>query len=183
MIRGYEKLSKDHPNTSSNYVYANANAEILLKHGYKLGGIIGEGSYCKKEKRKGMDASFSFFLSGENVDPTTGKRVLSETYCGSAAYAAPEVLQGISYNPKMYDVWSLGCILFIMITGTMPFDDSSVKKMIQVQLQRRLRIPSGVACTVTKGCEELIRHILEPDVTRRATVDQVLRHPWLQGVI
>ncbi|XP_076365773.1 testis-specific serine/threonine-protein kinase 1-like [Tachypleus tridentatus] len=114
-----------------------------------------------------------FGFSRRCVDPTTGRRVLSETYCGSAAYAAPEVLQGTPYNPKMYDAWSLGCILFIMITGTMPFDDSNVKKMIQVKLQRRIKIPSGVTCTTR--CEELIRHILEPDVTRRATVNQVLR--------
>ncbi|XP_013778973.1 testis-specific serine/threonine-protein kinase 1-like, partial [Limulus polyphemus] len=123
-----------------------------------------------------------FGFSRRCVD-TAGKRILSKTYCGSAAYAAPEVLQGVPYNPKMYDVWSLGCILFIMLTGTMPFDDSNIKKMVKTQLHKRVRLPAGIAFILTKECEELLHHILQPDVTKRATVDQVLRHSWLQGAI
>ncbi|GBN96943.1 Testis-specific serine/threonine-protein kinase 1, partial [Araneus ventricosus] len=64
------------------------------------------------------------------------RRRLSETFCGSTAYAAPEVLQGLPYNPMMYDVWSMGCVLYIMTTGMMPFDDSHIRKMVQLQLKR-----------------------------------------------
>ena len=81
---------------------------------------------------------FTFTVNEEN------HRVLSRTYCGSTAYAAPEILQGIPYNAMMCDVWSLGCILFIMLTGTMPFDDSNVQKMIKSQLKRQFTYPLAV---------------------------------------
>lgn len=104
--------------------------------------------------------------------------MLSSTYCGSAAYASPEVLQGIPYNPKMYDVWSLGCILFIMVTGTMPFDDTNIKTQIRLQMHRDVRFPPNYS--ISSSCKSLIRHMLEPDIVKRATLKQVLRHQWLE---
>ncbi|NXP07291.1 TSSK1 kinase, partial [Thinocorus orbignyianus] len=64
-----------------------------------------------------------------------GKTILSRTFCGSAAYAAPEVLQGIPCDPRISDIWSLGVILYTMVYALMPFDDSNVRNMISVQKQ------------------------------------------------
>ncbi|NWH61715.1 TSSK1 kinase, partial [Geococcyx californianus] len=77
------------------------------------------------------DFGFSKYLSRDE----NGRIILSNTFCGSAAYAAPEVLQGMPYDPKISDIWSLGVILYIMVFASMPFDDSNVEKMIHIQNQ------------------------------------------------
>lgn len=91
-----------------------------------------------------------------------GKRVLSQTYCGSAAYAAPEVVSGTPYNPKLADVWSLGIILFIMVNATMPFDDSNLKKLLKDQLARRWDFRTRVRDVLSPALCALVRGILEP---------------------
>lgn len=58
----------------------------------------------------------------------------------------------------------------------MPFDDSDIKKMIKVQLEYRLKYPSWFDHIL----KDLLKHMLEPDVTRRANIDKVIQHPWLK---
>ncbi|NXF29015.1 TSSK1 kinase, partial [Nyctibius bracteatus] len=77
------------------------------------------------------DFGFSRSLSRDQ----NGRIILSKTFCGSAAYAAPEVLQGIPCDPRISDIWSLGVILYTMVHAFMPFDDSNVRKMICIQKQ------------------------------------------------
>ncbi|XP_066465983.1 testis-specific serine/threonine-protein kinase 1-like [Tiliqua scincoides] len=107
-----------------------------------------------------------------------GRVVFSKTFCGSAAYAAPEVLQGIPYQPKVYDIWSLGVVLFIMVCGSMPYDDSNIKKMLRMQKEHRVHFPRSRVLTVE--CKDLIYRMLQPDVTRRVCIDEILMHEWVQ---
>lgn len=57
---------------------------------------------------------------------------LSETYCGSYAYASPEILKGTPYDPFLSDVWAMGCVLYAMVFGRLPFDDREPAKLIKV---------------------------------------------------
>ncbi|XP_018497327.1 testis-specific serine/threonine-protein kinase 3-like [Galendromus occidentalis] len=108
-----------------------------------------------------------------------GRRVLSRTFCGSTFYASPEVLQGKAYNPKLYDVWSLGCILFIMLCGVMPFDDTDPKLQVKQQLCRNIAYPKTPV--VSPEAKDLLRWMLEPDVLMRTSVPRILSHPWLSS--
>lgn len=58
---------------------------------------------------------------------------LSSTYCGSNAYLCPEILHHRPYNPLSADIWASGVVLFAMVFGDLPFDDSgSMRKLIKV---------------------------------------------------
>ncbi|XP_025418703.1 testis-specific serine/threonine-protein kinase 6-like isoform X2 [Sipha flava] len=70
-----------------------------------------------------------------------GRQLLSQTYCGSLSYAAPEVLQGLPYEPKPYDVWALGVILYVMLADTMPFHQSDRQRIVAKQMAKTFYTP------------------------------------------
>jgi len=61
-----------------------------------------------------------------------GQMKRSTTFCGSYAYASPEILKGIPYQPNTSDIWSIGVVLYAMIFGTLPFDDTTYQKLLKV---------------------------------------------------
>ncbi|KAJ7993084.1 hypothetical protein DPEC_G00268760 [Dallia pectoralis] len=107
----------------------------------------------------------------------TGHPELSCTYCGSAAYAPPEVLLGVPYDPKKSDVWSLGVILYVMVTGCMPYDDAHVARLPRVQ-RKALVYPEDVA--VDGPCRGVIAHLLQFSPSTRPTIQRVAEQTWLQ---
>ncbi|XP_032863960.2 LOW QUALITY PROTEIN: testis-specific serine/threonine-protein kinase 2 [Tyto alba] len=120
------------------------------------------------------DFGFSKSLSRDK----NGRTILSQTFCGSAAYTAPEVLEGIPYDPRISDIWSLGVILYTIVYALMPFDDSNVRKMISIQKQRKIPFPNSNH--LTAECKDLIYHLLQPNASQRWCIDEVLKHSWLQ---
>lgn len=108
-----------------------------------------------------------------------GKRILSDTYCGSLSYAAPEILRASPYNPKMADVWSLGVILYILLNKAMPFDDTDIKSLYEQQTNRKWKFRSKVAGSLSEHVKKLVTHLLEPDPHKRWKLTQVINSDWI----
>lgn len=108
-----------------------------------------------------------------------GKRVLSDTYCGSLSYAAPEILRAYPYNPKISDIWSLGVILYILLNKAMPFDEDNIKRLYELQIARKWKFRSKVKDNVTDVVKKLVNNMLEPDVSKRWRLDQIVHSDWI----
>ena len=105
---------------------------------------------------------------------------MCKTFCGSAAYASPELLRGSFYNAKSNDVWSLGIVLYVMICGGMPFDDNNIKAMVDKQLSKDIQFPAGIKEKTNVHLISLLLQILEPDISKRYDIKDVLESDWLQ---
>ncbi|VDK17586.1 unnamed protein product, partial [Anisakis simplex] len=103
----------------------------------------------------------------------------SRTFCGSRAYAAPEILRQIPYNGFSVDVWSAAVVLYIMITGVMPFNFDNPKKMLKKQMKHRLSFPKLIF--LSDEVKELIYDMLNPSPTERLTYEDVLNSKWLSS--
>ncbi|KAF9281768.1 hypothetical protein BGZ68_006439 [Mortierella alpina] len=100
---------------------------------------------------------------------------LLESYCGSAAYTAPEIIVGKKYSGPEADIWSLGVILYTLLAGYLPFDDDNESVVQDKIVDLDYEMPSELFC---KDAQDLIKSILKEEPTERFSIDQILSHPW-----
>lgn len=102
---------------------------------------------------------------------------LMGTFCGSPCYCSPECLSRMKYDGRKSDVWSLGVILFAMVTGEHPWDVENTTVMVRQIMKAQFRVPSWVSA----DCQDLIYGMMRVDPNDRLTVDEIMAHPWLKS--
>lgn len=98
------------------------------------------------------------------------------TICGTPNYISPETISGKRFGPQS-DLWAIGCILYVMLVGSPPFESSSVHQTLQ-------RIKNGTFNTpsyLSRDASDLISRLLTYDPKKRITIDEVLTHPFLKS--
>ena len=118
------------------------------------------------------------FARVQPIQPETNKRLLSSTFCGSYAYAPPEILRGIAYDGARADIWSLGVVLYTMLCACLPFDDTNLKALFKQVAQP---IVFHKDRPVSDEAKDLLRRMMCYDVSRRIAITEIKTHPWFLG--
>jgi len=97
------------------------------------------------------------------------------TFCGSLYFAAPELLNAKVYTGPEVDVWSFGIVLYVLVCGKVPFDDQSMPAL-HAKIKRGLvEYPAWLS----NECKSLLGRMLVTNPAGRATLTEVLSHPFM----
>ncbi|KDQ22866.1 hypothetical protein PLEOSDRAFT_1069072 [Pleurotus ostreatus PC15] len=97
------------------------------------------------------------------------------TFCGSLYFAAPELLNARVYTGPEVDVWSFGVVLYVLVCGKVPFDDQSMPAL-HAKIKRGL---VEYPVWLSAECKHLLSRMLVTNPPQRATLSEVLSHPWM----
>jgi len=101
-------------------------------------------------------------------------KLLSASF-GSLHYAAPEICGGKEYTGPEVDIWSCGVILYAMVCGALPFSGSDEWNVYQKIIVADYQMPVHVS----EDCASLIKIMLVPNRDKRATIQDIKKHPFL----
>uniref|UniRef100_A0A7N8Y1R5 MAP/microtubule affinity-regulating kinase 3 n=1 Tax=Mastacembelus armatus TaxID=205130 RepID=A0A7N8Y1R5_9TELE len=122
-----------------------------------------------------LDADMNIKIAdfGFSNEFTLGSKL--DTFCGSPPYAAPELFQGKKYDGPEVDVWSLGVILYTLVSGSLPFDGQNLKELRERVLRGKYRIPFYMST----DCENLLKKLLVLNPVKRGSLEQIMKDHWM----
>jgi len=132
--------------------------------------IISLDSDSEVSEVKLTDFGFSKFLSTKSS---------VKDACGTPGYIAPEVFNEKGYDKKA-DLFSLGCIMYFLIRGRLPFDGPSVSEVLKRTFQDDIPMKGEHWRNISWEGKDLLRKLLRKDPRQRIDLEDALKHPWIQ---
>ncbi|CAI0420785.1 unnamed protein product [Linum tenue] len=126
-----------------------------------------------------LDENGNLKISDFGLSALPGQRWndgLLHTQCGTPAYVAPEVLRKKGYDGAKADIWSCGVILFVLLSGYLPFLHENLMKMYVKIFKADYKIPNWIS----KDARDLISRLLVVDTKRRISIPEIMENRWFK---
>lgn len=132
--------------------------------------------YDKDNKRLKI-IDFGFATKTSKINPDTGikEKILLNTFCGSLNYTPPEIIKKVKFDGKQADIWSLGVVCFILLTGKFPFDAYHPNEVYKSIVQGSFVFPEHLS----PGAKSFLNCMLDIYPDNRSNVTSLLKHSWL----
>ncbi|XP_078737393.1 5'-AMP-activated protein kinase catalytic subunit alpha-2-like isoform X2 [Lampetra fluviatilis] len=121
-----------------------------------------------------LDANMNAKIADFGLSNMMSDGEFLSTSCGSPNYAAPEVISGRLYAGPEVDIWSCGVILYALLCGALPFDDTNVPALFRKIRGGVFHVPPHLDADAA----DLLAEMLRVDPVKRATVRDIHEHPW-----
>ncbi|CAG9322692.1 unnamed protein product [Blepharisma stoltei] len=102
--------------------------------------------------------------------------VKMESFVGTPYYIAPEVIKG-DYGPKC-DIWSVGVIMYVMLTGHVPFPGDTQVKIFKNIMKAKLKLENPIWDTISDAAKDLLKRLLVANPHQRLSAAEALNHHW-----
>ena len=127
-----------------------------------------------------IDEAFHCKICDFGVSRYMKPHELVNEQCGTPAYLAPEIVLEMGYKGFGADIWSLGVLLFCILTGGMPFKASTIENLHKIIIKGEFEFPENN--NLSTEVKELIKGMLVVNPEKRLNIEQVLNHKWMSSV-
>lgn len=137
-----------------------------------------ENLMCQNEQVDDLNVKLTDFGFATFFDPKL-KMSLS---LGSPLYMAPELVMEQEYDQKV-DVWSLGCIMYILLSGAPPFTGKTKEDINQSIMNRDPAFNTQEWKRISSEAKDFCENCLEKQAKNRPTIDKLFMHPWIEKMV
>lgn len=125
-----------------------------------------------------MDKSYTIKLIDFGFGIYNPNEELQSFFCGTPNYMPPEIFMKIKYKPEVADLWSLGVLLYKMLTGEFPYKGKDEKELFK-------HVKEGIFCVpnfISDNAKIIINSLIVNKPENRIPIEKILTYSWFNQV-